>query len=105
MKIRIGTLLTWCFTLLVCWALCTQNATEGVAVARQQSDNDSTHQNVPCVDQAKTFKDLTASFDRGRVPSPSEVSGTWALVGFWLYKDSKPDLNCKGLNRGKELEW
>ena len=46
-----------------------------------------------------------ASFAKGRVPSPSEVSGTWVLVGLWLYKDSKPGLNCKGLYRRKTLEW
>ena len=34
-----------------------------------------------------------------------EVSGTWVLVGLWLYKNSKPDLNCQGLNRGRKLEW
>jgi len=105
MKIRVGTLLTGRFFLLLCCALCAQNATRGVAVARQESDEDSIHQNAPCGDQARTFKDLMASFDRGRVPSPSEVSGTWVLVGLWLYRDSKPGLNCKGLNRGKKLEW
>jgi hypothetical protein len=45
------------------------------------------------------------SFDKGRVPSPKEVSGTWVLVGLWLYKSSQPDLSCKGLNRGSKLEW
>jgi len=105
MKIRASALLAACFVPLVCYTPCAWNATLGGAVARKVSGADSSHQNVPCSDQARTFKDLMASFDRGRVPSPSEVSGTWVLVGLWLYKDSKPDLNCKGLNRGKKLEW
>ena len=105
MKMRVGALLTACFVLLVCRAPCARNATMGVAVAPQVSDQGSSHENVPCGDQARTFKDLMASFARGRVPSPSEVSGTWVLVGLWLYTDSKPDLNCKGLHRGKKLEW
>ena len=76
MKIRVGALLTGCFGLLVCCAPSAPNATRGVGVAPQVSGEDSIHQNVPCGDQTRTFKNLMASFDRGRVPSPSEVSGT-----------------------------
>jgi hypothetical protein len=79
-----------------------------IAAARQGSDevpNDSIHQSFPCGNQTRSFKGLMASFDKGRVPSPKEVSGTWVLVGLWLYKNSQPDLNCKGLNRGRKLEW
>jgi hypothetical protein len=82
--------------------------TLGIAAARQVSDEvprDSIHQSFPCGNQARSFKGLMASFDKGRVPSPKGVSGTWVLVGLWLYKNSEPDLNCKGLNRGRKLEW
>jgi hypothetical protein len=103
MKKRLhGALLTGSFFALLC---CVPDATRAVAVAGQNSDEDSIHQDFPCGDQARTYKELMASFAKGRVPSPSEVSGTWVLVGLWLYKDSKPGLNCKGLNRGKTLEW
>jgi hypothetical protein len=79
-----------------------------IAAARQGSDEvprDSIHQSFPCGNQARSFNGLMESFDKGRVPSPKGVSGTWVLVGLWLYKDSEPDLNCKGLNRGRKLEW
>jgi hypothetical protein len=79
-----------------------------VFAARQGSDEvplSDIPQSFPCGNQARSFKDLMASFDGGRVPSANEVSGTWVLVGLWLYKDSKPDLNCNGLNRGRKLEW
>jgi hypothetical protein len=81
------------------------------ADARQGSSggNADTHQSLPCGDQTRSFKDLMAALDKGRVPSPAEISGTWVLVGLWLYKNSQPDLNCKGLNRptdqGTKLEW
>ena len=52
-----------------------------------------------------SFSKLYDSFSAGRLPSPSEVTGSWVLVGFWLYKDSHPDLNCAGIMRGKTLEW
>ena len=79
-----------------------------IAAARQGSDevpHNSIRQTSPCGNQARSFKDLMASFDKGRVPSPKEVGGTWVLIGLWLYKNSQPDLNCKGLNRGRKLEW
>ncbi len=82
--------------------------TPSIAAARQGSEEvprDSIHQRLPCGNQARSFKGLMASFDKGRVPSPREVSGTWILVGLWLYKNSQPDLNCNGVNRGKKLEW
>ena len=62
-------------------------------------------QYLPCRDQTRSFKALSDSFRTGHLPSRSEISGSWVLVGFWLYKDSHPDLNCAGIMRGRIFEW
>ena len=60
-----------------------------------------------CLVQAKrkTFSKLSNSFSAGHLPSRSEVTGTWVLIGFWLHRDSHPDLNCAGIMRGQIFEW
>jgi hypothetical protein len=65
----------------------------------------SVPQYLPCPDQTKTFSKLSNSFSAGHLPSRSEVTGSWVLIGFWLYRDSHPDLNCTGIMRGKIFEW
>jgi hypothetical protein len=65
----------------------------------------SVPQYLPCPGQTKTFSKLSNSFAAGHLPSRSEITGSWVLVGFWLYGDSHPDLNCTGIMRGKILEW
>jgi hypothetical protein len=65
----------------------------------------SVPQYLPCSDQTKLFKELSNSFANGRLPSPTEVDGAWVLIGSWLHKDSRPDLNCNGIRRGKIFEW
>ena len=53
-------------------------------LAAQQRDDDipisSVPQNLPCPDQSKSLKEVTDAFDSGRVPSPSEMTGTWVLI-------------------------
>ena len=66
---------------------------------------DSDPQYLPCPDQPKSFEEFSRAFAAGRLPSPSEVSGSWALLGIWVHKDSRPDLNCKGITRGGKLVW
>ncbi|MFZ0303779.1 MAG: hypothetical protein WAL75_13910 [Terracidiphilus sp.] len=65
----------------------------------------SAAQYLPCPGQTKTFSKLSHSFAAGHLPSRSEVTGSWVLIGIWLHKDSHPDLNCTGIMRGKVFEW
>lgn len=64
-------------------------------------------QNSPCVNQPKSLKELEASFDKGRVPLATEVSGSWVAIGFVGsgYSDNNPSLNCTGVKRGKKFEF
>ena len=71
----------------------------------QQVPRDSIPQYIPCTDQPKSFTELSGSFAAGRLPSPSDVTGSWALIGIWVHKDSRPDLNCNGVKRGRKFEW
>jgi hypothetical protein len=71
----------------------------------QQVPKDSIPQYLPCTDQPKSFTELSGSFAAGRLPLPSDVTGSWALIGIWVHKDSRPDLNCNGVKRGQKIEW
>ena len=75
-------------------------------LAAQQRDDDipisSVPQNSPCQDQSKSLKELTDAFDSGRVPSPSELTGTWAAIGDFI-RSSEKSMDCAGLKRGKKL--
>jgi hypothetical protein len=71
----------------------------------QAVPKDSVPQSLPCADQPKTFTELFDSFAAGRFPSPSEITGSWGLIGLWVHKDSPPSLNCNGIIRGPKLEW
>jgi TonB family protein len=66
---------------------------------------DSVLQNLPCPDQPQSFKEFSDSFAGGRIPSPSEITGSLVLIGLWLHKDAVPSLNCEGITRGTQLEW
>lgn len=71
----------------------------------QTIPTDSAPQNLPCSDQPTSFNEFLESFATGRLPSPSEVTGSWALIGLWVHKDSRPSLNCDGITRGPKLGW
>jgi hypothetical protein len=62
----------------------------------------SVPQNAPCPDQAKSLTELKESFNRGRVPSPPETTGSWVAIGF--FGDYYHGLNCTGLRRGDKFE-
>jgi hypothetical protein len=62
-------------------------------------------QNSPCVDQPKSLKELTASFRKGRLPLPTEVSGSWVAIGFMGNGTDYPSLNCTGVRRGEKFEF
>jgi hypothetical protein len=83
----------------------TSNQTPGSEAGKEEIPRHSVPQYLPCPDQTKSFDKLSDSFTAGHLPSPSEITGSWVLIGFWLYRDSHPDLNCTGIMRGKILEW
>lgn len=62
----------------------------------------STPQDMPCSDQPRSIEELVAAFDRGHMPEPSQVNGTWVAIGL---VDDSPRLNCTGVTRGKVFEW
>jgi hypothetical protein len=66
---------------------------------------DSIPQYSPCPDQPKSFRELSDSFAAGRLPSASEITGSWVLIGIWVHNGSGPDLNCNGITRGPKFEW
>ena len=59
-------------------------------------------QNAPCPDQPKSLTELTKSFNAGKVPSRSEMAGTWVAISSFL-ADYERTLDCTGLKRGKKL--
>ena len=77
----------------------------GSAQGHEEIAKHSVPQYLPCPGQTRTFSKLTNSFFAGHLPARSEITGSWVLIGFWLYKDSHPDLNCAGITRGKILDW
>jgi hypothetical protein len=75
----------------------------------EQSNEDipinSVSQYLPCPDQTKTFIKLSNSFASGHLPSRSDVTGSWVLIGVWLHRDSHPELNCAGIMQGMAFDW
>src|SRR5215475_12910619 len=59
-------------------------------------------QNLPCADQPRSMKELTESFDKGRIPSALEISGSWVAIGFL---GDTTSFNCSGVTRGPKFEW
>lgn len=58
--------------------------------------------NSPCKDQPKSYKELKQLFEKGRVPSVTEMNGTWVAIGY--YGEDTPSVNCSGVKRGNVLE-
>jgi len=79
-------------------------AQQSVSVAGQSDEipKDSIPQYSPCADQPKSLKELTESFNKGRVPSMATVTGTWVATGFLGHFVS---LNCTGVKRSRKFEW
>ena len=53
-----------------------------VAAVSQELPRYSTPQDVPCPDQPRSVRELVDAFDRGQMPEPSQVTGTWVAIGF-----------------------
>lgn len=64
----------------------------------------SIRQNSPCVGQARTLQELTRSYNKGRLPTVSDMTGTWVAIGFFEGVGRSGRRNCSGLKRGKMLE-
>ena len=68
----------------------------------------STPQNAPCLDQPRSLSELSASFQRGRFPQASQISGSWVEIGTVdasPYTDEPASLNCSGIRRGSKFEF
>lgn len=68
----------------------------------QEVPRNSVHRDSPYVGQARTLQELTKSFNGGRLPATSDMTGTWVEIGF--FEAGGSDRNCSGLMRGKKLE-
>jgi hypothetical protein len=65
-------------------------------------------QRSPCADQSKSRSELARSFDKGRIPSPSEITGSWVSIGNFgqavIKGKERVDLDCSGLKRENTFE-
>lgn len=104
------------------FAIIAQLLGSGASLAQAQSSGsagasaeeklpDFVPQNDPCADQPRTFKELAASFQKGRLPLASDIAGTWVEIG--NLNDPPPqspfprfrNLNCTGERRGSKFEF
>lgn len=64
-------------------------------------------QNSPCADQPRSLKEMTASYEKGRRPLASEMTGSWVEIGD--IHDGPVDfpisLNCSGVTQQNKLEF
>lgn len=64
-------------------------------------------QNVPCVGQPRSLRELASSFQQGQLPLASQITGTWVEIGF-VWNDPPThhaSLNCSGEKRGGKFEF
>src|SRR5207247_10015703 len=61
-------------------------------------------QTSPCADQPRSMKELMAAFDKGRIPSPLEMTGSWVAIGY-VGDAETPRFNCNAVMRGPKFEW
>jgi hypothetical protein len=59
-------------------------------------------QTSPCADQPQNVEALEASFKKGRLPKPDEMTGSWVAIGF---VGDLLSLNCDGVKRASRFEW
>jgi hypothetical protein len=77
--------------------------------AGQQAADDvpkhSIPQDSPCADQYKSLAQLKEAFDRGSMPTPKEITGSWVAIGDFLPFSQGRSVNCGGLRRGAKFEY
>jgi TonB family protein len=86
--------------------------TVNFTLPRQAGDRllpDALPEDSPCADQPTSLKALTDAFNKGRLPSASDISGKWVETGFFpseamASSGSRSRLNCDGLMRGSTFE-
>jgi hypothetical protein len=69
---------------------------------RNDVPSHSTPQNLPCVDQPKSLKELTNAFSSGTMPSSSDMTGTWVAISSFI-DTYDSTMNCMGLKRGTQI--
>jgi hypothetical protein len=75
-------------------------------ISSEEVPRDSVPQNVPCVGQPKSRRELAASFQQARFPLTSQITGTWVEIGDVSNDPSEPlSLNCSGVERGSKFEF
>lgn len=77
------------------------------AASVASSSEDSASQNLPCVDQPRSLKELVAAFEKGRRPVASEMTGSWVEIGNIIEQpvDVPKRLNCSGVTQQNKLEF
>jgi hypothetical protein len=95
--------------LLLAPILCVRSAVNNREFLFIPQDSEIPHesvlQNSPCSNQPKSLKEVTAAFDKGQLPSASEVTGSWVEIGFFGQDDRVRNMNCTGITRGKVFEF
>jgi len=80
--------------------------TQTVRSTEQQSSNkaptNQIQQQSPCAGQSRSRSELARSFDKGRIPSPSEITGSWVSIG--NFAQERINLDCSGLRRENTFE-
>ena len=78
----------------------------GANPSSEEIPRDFVAQNSPCVDQPRSFKELKASFEKGRRPLASEMTGSWVEIGDLNDPPGEvQSLNCSGEKRGRVFEF
>ena len=87
-------------------ALRAQNTSPRGAASGEEQQG-SAPQNSPCAGQPQSLKDLEASFDKGRRPLASEMTGDWVEIGHMIDRpvDVPKTLNCSGVTQANKLEF
>jgi hypothetical protein len=88
--------------ILLLAAFAARQAPSVAGLSSDEMPRQSIPQYSPCADEPKSLKDLAGSFNKGRVPSADNVTGTWVAIGFVGHYVS---LNCTGVKRGNKFEW
>ena len=55
--------------------------------------------------ESTEITEVTAVFDKGQLPSASEVTGSWVEIGFFGRDDRVRSMNCTGIMRDKVFEF
>ena len=77
------------------------------AATSEEVRNELAAQVSPCADQPRSFKELKASFEKGRRPLASEMTGSWVEIGNIIDRPGAyvpRTLNCSGVTQRSKLD-